>query len=114
MLHLYCRKVYSHSGPMQINVPWQNNPATSTTVPSPVNRLATGLHRLFFSTTLALRLEFLPNRLVSVRSGSQVRAPAPAHLTGGRSPRHGDNTPAPTCSRRIFMKAVLPVILVFA
>src|SRR6201987_1652749 len=66
------------------------------------------------STTLPCRLEFLPNRLATVRSGNQVRAPAPAHLTGGSSPRHGDTTPARTCSRRNLMKAVVAVLLVFA
>ena len=43
------------------------------------------------------RLEFLPNRLASARSGSQVRAPAPGRFTGGPPHVTRDTTPARTC-----------------
>src|SRR5215470_14757278 len=43
------------------------------------------------------RLEFLPNRLASARSGSRVRAPAPGRRIGGSPHVTRDTTPAHTC-----------------
>src|SRR5208283_3066821 len=60
------------------------------------------------------RLEFLPNRLVPVRSGRRVRAPAQRPVRG-TSLRYGDITPAHTVQAGgICMKAVVSLLLVFA
>src|SRR6266436_9990052 len=69
-----------------------------------------------FSSLLLLLSGWSSSPTASLRFAAEARSARQRQPTsqGGRSPRYGDNTPARTCSRRIFMKAVLSVILVFA
>jgi hypothetical protein len=87
MRHLYCRKVYSRSVAIEsLELLYFFRRLLASSSYFPALSWPMELHSLPSDTTLAPRLEFLPNRLATVRGESQVRAPAQAHLTSGAAP----------------------------